>query len=98
MSRADLMALDKAALADLVLRQAERIAALEARLAGMERRFEGLGRRAARGAAPFARPEGKRSASPKRPGPESGAEGGCPGRPPAGGGGPGGEGPPPHSP
>src|SRR5437763_1041108 len=63
MSRADLMALDKAALADLVLRQAERIAALEARLAGMERRFEELERRAARGAAPFARPEGKRSAS-----------------------------------
>src|SRR3954449_10627879 len=82
MSRADLMALDKAALADLVLRQAERIAALEARLAGMERRFEELERRAARGAAPFARPEGKRSASPKRPGRKGGHEGACRVRPP----------------
>jgi len=60
MNRADLMALDKTTLADLVLRQAERIAALEARLAETGRRFEELERRAARGAAPFARPEGKR--------------------------------------
>src|SRR5689334_24830233 len=84
MSRADLMALDKTALADLVLRQAGRgrIAALEARLAGMERRFEELERRAARGAAPFARPEGKRSASPKRPGRKGGHEGACRVRPP----------------
>src|SRR3954449_7617626 len=82
MSRADLMALDKAALADLVLRQAERIAALEARLAGMERRFEELERRATRGAAPFARPEGKRSASPKRPGRKGGHAGACRVRPP----------------
>ena len=42
MSRADLMALDTATLADLVLRQAERIAALEARLAETGRRFEEL--------------------------------------------------------
>jgi hypothetical protein len=72
MNRADLEALDKATLADLVLRQAERIAALEARLDETGRRFEELERRAARGAAPFARPEGKRSASPKRPGRKGG--------------------------
>ena len=68
MNRADLEALDRATLADLVLRQAERMAELEARLAEMERRFEELERRASRGAAPFARPESKRSPSPKRPG------------------------------
>ena len=67
MNRADLEALDRATLADLVLRQAERMAELEARLAEMERRFEELERRASRGAAPFARPESKRSPSPKRP-------------------------------
>ena len=67
MNRADLEALDGATLADLVLRQAERMAELEARLAEMERRFEELERRASRGAAPFARPESKRSPSPKRP-------------------------------
>ena len=39
MNRADLMALDKTTLADLVLRQAERIVALEARLAQMGQRF-----------------------------------------------------------
>lgn len=82
MNRADLMALDKTTLADLVLRQAERIAALEARLAETGRRFEELERRAARGAAPFARPEGKRSASPKRPGRKGGHRGACRVRPP----------------
>jgi hypothetical protein len=82
MNRADLEALDKATLADLVLRQAERIAALEARLAETGRRFEELERRAARGAAPFARPEGKRSASPKRPGRKGGHAGACRVRPP----------------
>lgn len=82
MNRADLMALDKTTLADLVLRQAERIAALEARLAETGRRFEELERRAARGAAPFARPEGKRSTSPKRPGRKGGRRGACRVRPP----------------
>ena len=82
MNRADLQALDKATLADLVLRQAERIAALEARLAEMGQRFEELERRAARGAAPFARPEGKRSPSPKRPGRRGGHAGACRVRPP----------------
>lgn len=48
MNRADLEALDKATLAALVLRQAERIAALEARLAEMGPRFEELQRRAGR--------------------------------------------------
>src|SRR6476660_8075001 len=75
MNRADLMAFDKATLADLVLRQAER-------LAEMGQRFEELERRAARGAAPFARPEGKRSASPKRPGRKGGHAGACRVRPP----------------
>src|SRR4051812_41266877 len=82
MNRADLEALDNAVLADLVLRQSERIAALEARLAEMGRRFEELERRASRGAAPFARPEGKRSPSPKRPGRKGGHEGACRVRPP----------------
>src|SRR5829696_8925642 len=72
MNRADLEALDRATLADLVLRQAERMVELEARLAEMERRFEELERRASRGAAPFARPESKRSPSPKRPGRKGG--------------------------
>jgi hypothetical protein len=82
MNRTDLEALDKATLADLVLRQAERIAALKARLAEVGWRFEELDRRAARGAAPFARPEGKRSPSPKRPGRKGGHEGACRVRPP----------------
>jgi transposase len=82
MNRANLEALDKATLVDLVLRQAERIAGLEARLAEMERRFEELERRALRGAAPFARPEGKRSPSPKRPGRKGGHEGVSRVRPP----------------
>ena len=77
-----LEALDKATLADLVLRQAERIAALEVSLAEMGRRFEELERRALRGAAPFARPEGKRSPSPKQPGRKGGHEGACRVRPP----------------
>src|SRR4051812_31934130 len=82
MNRADLMALDKTTLADLVRRQAERVAALEARIAEMGQRFEELERRAARGAAPFARPEGKRSPSPKRPGRKGGHRGACRVRPP----------------
>ena len=82
MNRADLEALDRATLADLVLRQAERMAELEARLAEMERRFEELERRASRGAAPFARPESKRSPSPKRPGRKGGHVGACRIRPP----------------
>lgn len=82
MNRADLEALDRATLADLVLRQAERLAELEARLAEMERRFEELERRASRGAAPFARPESKRSPSPKRPGRKGGHVGACRIRPP----------------
>jgi hypothetical protein len=75
MNRADLESLDKTSLVDLALRQAERIAGLEARLAEMEQRFAELERRAVRGAAPFARPESKRSASPKRPGRKGGHEG-----------------------
>ena len=82
MHRADLEALDKAALADLVLRQAERIAELEARLAETARRFEELERRASRGAAPFARPESRRSPAPQRPGRKGGHEGACRVRPP----------------
>src|SRR5688572_22005012 len=64
------------------VRQAERMAELEARLAEMERRFEELERRASRGAAPFARPESKRSPSPKRPGRKGGHAGACRIRPP----------------
>src|SRR5262249_40891673 len=75
MNRADLESLDKARLVELALRQAERIAELEARLAGLEGRFAGRERRAVRGAAPFARPESKRSLSPKRPGRKGGHEG-----------------------
>ena len=82
MNRADLEALDKATLADLVLRQAERIATLEVRLTEMGQRFEEMERRAARGAAPFARPESKRSPSPNRPGRKGGHEGTCRVRPP----------------
>jgi hypothetical protein len=48
----------------------------------MERRFEELERRASRGAAPFARPESKRSPSPKRPGRKGGHVGACRIRPP----------------
>ena len=75
MNRAYLDSLDKAALVDLALRQAERIAELEVQLADLERRFAELERRAFRGAAPFARPESKRSPSPKRPGRKGGHEG-----------------------
>jgi transposase len=75
MNRADLEVLDKAALVDLALRQAERIADLERRLAELEGRFAELERRVVRGAAPFARPESKRSPSPKRPGRKGGHEG-----------------------
>src|SRR4051812_9228262 len=82
MNRADLEALDNAVLADLVLRQSERIAPLEAPPAEMGRRFEERERRASRGAAPFARREGKRSPSPKRPGRKGGHEGTCRVRPP----------------
>lgn len=82
MNRAYLDSLDKAALVELVLRQAERIAGLEAQLAGLEERFAELERRALRGAAPFARAESKRSPSPKRPGRKGGHEGMCRIRPP----------------
>src|SRR5579872_438651 len=82
MNRAYLDSLDKAALVDLALRQAARIAELEARLAEMERRFAELERRVHRGAAPFARPEDKRSPSPKRPGRKGGHEGSFRVRPP----------------
>lgn len=82
MNRADFDSLDKASLIDLVLRQAERIAELEARLADMDRRFSELERRAIRGAAPFARPEKKRSPSPKRPGRKGGHAGASRARPP----------------
>jgi hypothetical protein len=61
MNRADLDALDRAGLVALALRQAERIAELE--------------RGALRGAAPFARPEGKRLPSPQRPGRKGGHAG-----------------------
>ena len=82
MNRAYLDSLDKAALVELALRQAARIAELEARLAEMERRFAELERRVHRGAAPFARPEDKRSPSPKRPGRKGGHEGSFRVRPP----------------
>lgn len=82
MNRAYLDSLDKAALVDLALRQAARIAELEARLAEMERRFAELERRVHRGAAPFARPEDKRSPSPKRPGRKGGHKGSFRVRPP----------------
>src|SRR4029078_5795505 len=62
--------------------QADEVRALESRLAETGRGLEELDRRAARGAAPFARPEGKRSASPKRPGRQGGHAGACRGRPP----------------
>ena len=75
MNRVELDSLDKTALIDLVLRQSERIAQLEERVAEQERRFAELERRAVRGAAPFARPESKRSPSPKRPGRKGGHEG-----------------------
>src|SRR5436190_24227273 len=75
MNRDDLESLDKASLVDLALGQAKRIAELEGRLAEMERRLAELERRAVRGAAPFARPESKRSPSPKRPGRKGGHEG-----------------------
>src|SRR5947209_13145630 len=75
MNRAEVDSLDKTALVELVLRQAERIAQLERRLAELEGRFAELERRAVRGAAPFARPESKRSPSPKRPGRKGGHEG-----------------------
>jgi len=75
MNRAEVDSLDKTALVELVLRQAERIAQLEARLAEQEQRLAELERRAVRGAAPFARPESKRSPSPKRPGRKGGHEG-----------------------
>lgn len=75
MDRADLDRLEKASLVDVALRQAERIAELEAQFAAMERRFAELERRAVRGAAPFARAPSQRSLSPKRPGRKGGHEG-----------------------
>jgi transposase len=82
MNRADLESLDKASLIDLVLRQAEQIAGLQARLAALEQRLAEAERRAARGAAPFARPGHKRQPSPQRPGRKGGHEGVCRTRPP----------------
>ena len=67
-SRSDLEALDKPALIELVLRLAEQVAALQERLAELEKTK-------ARSAAPFARPEGKRSAAPKTSGRKKGHEG-----------------------
>ncbi len=75
MNRAELESLDKASLVDLVLRQGERIAALEAQLVELAGRLAELERRAVRGAAPFARAEEKRSAAPKPPGRKGGHEG-----------------------
>lgn len=82
MKRDDLDSLDKASLVDLALRQAQRIGELEARLTEMEVRFVALERRLVRGAAPFGRPESKRSPSPKRPGRKGGHEGSFRVRPP----------------
>jgi hypothetical protein len=50
MTRAEVDSLDKASLADLLVRQAEQIAELEARLVGMERRFAEVERHGLRGA------------------------------------------------
>jgi hypothetical protein len=75
MNRTELDSLDKASLVEVVLRLTERIAELEGRLAQLEQRLAEAGRRAVRGAAPFARPERKRSPSPKRPGRKGGHEG-----------------------
>jgi len=82
MNRADLDSFDKAELVSLALRQAERLGELEARLAEMDQRFAELERRLYRGAAPFGRPEGKHSLSPKRPGRKGGHEGTFRVRPP----------------
>jgi transposase len=89
MNRADLDSLDKDTLIEVVLRQAERIAAqdqhiakLTAQLAEMGQRLAELERRSVRGAAPFGRPEEKRSPSPKRPGRKGGHKGMFRERPP----------------
>ena len=75
MKRKDLEKLDKAALVDLVLDQAGRIASLEARLLEMAARLEEVERRAMRGAAPFSRGSGKPAGERKRPGRRKGHEG-----------------------
>jgi hypothetical protein len=75
MKRPELEALDKSDLVALAEAQAARIDELEARLAGVDARFEELERKAMRGAAPFARSDGKRSKAPKRPGRKGGHEG-----------------------
>jgi hypothetical protein len=62
MTRAALDSLDKAALANLLLRQAEQIAELEARLIGMEHRFAEVERRTLRSTQPSARSETNRFA------------------------------------
>jgi transposase len=80
--RRELERLDKSTLVDIVLQQAERIGELSARLAATDQRLEELERRAVRGAAPFARPENKRSGQPRRPGRERGHEGAFRVRPP----------------
>ena len=75
MKRKELEKLDKATLIDLVERQAERIASLEARLLEMAARLEEIERRAMRGAAPFSRGSGKPANERKRPGRRKGHEG-----------------------
>jgi len=75
MNRGELESLDRAALVNLALSQAMRIAELEARQTDLEKRFEELARLALRGAAPFARPQNKRASSPKPPGRKKGHEG-----------------------
>lgn len=75
MTRAELESLDKASLVNLALRLTERNAEVEARQVDLERRFDELSRLVVRGAAPFSRPESKRTASPKRPGRKGGHEG-----------------------
>lgn len=75
MDRATLESLDHASLVELCLRQAQLIAAYEARLSALTERLEDLERRSVRGAAPFARSEDKRSSNPRRPGRKGGHEG-----------------------
>jgi hypothetical protein len=75
MNRAALEGLDKASLIELALGQAEQLAALAARLSDLEARLEAAERGAVRGAAPFGRPESKRSPSPGRAGRKGGHEG-----------------------
>lgn len=75
MTRSELESLDKAALVELALGLTARNVELERRQSDLEKRFDELARLVVRGAAPFARPQGKRSASPKSPGRKGGHEG-----------------------